>query len=74
VTQTAISLAENAITLNKRLHWQIDNLEHDLRYISLTLKNVKLFLFINSSFTNNRDLSSQISYIIILRNELRNDS
>jgi hypothetical protein len=72
--QAATPSAKNAIILNKRLHWQIDNLERGLYYIPLTLENVKLFLFVNGSFANNRNLSSQIGYIIVLGNELRNDS
>lgn len=31
-------------------------------------------IFINGSFANNKDLSSQISYIIILVNEASNDN
>jgi hypothetical protein len=39
-------------------------------YILLELATVKLFVFVNSSFANNKDLSSQIGYVIILANEI----
>jgi hypothetical protein len=45
------------------------NLDCGLHYMPLSLASAKLFVFIDSSFTNNPDLSSQIGYVIILRNE-----
>ncbi|TVY57324.1 hypothetical protein LCER1_G003367 [Lachnellula cervina] len=38
-------------------------------YILLDLLTAKLFVFINSLFANNKDLSSQISYKIIIANK-----
>jgi hypothetical protein len=38
-------------------------------YILLDLIIVKLFVFVDRSFANNKDLSSQIGYEIILVNE-----
>jgi hypothetical protein len=55
--------------LNKRLEWQIDNLERGLRYISLDLLSAKLFVFVDASFANNKDLSSQIGFEVIIANE-----
>ena len=46
------------MTLNKRIRWQIDNTDRGLRYIPLTLKDVKLFVFVNELFTDNKNLSS----------------
>jgi hypothetical protein len=40
-----------------------------LTYIALDLPTAKLFVFIDGSFINNHDLSSQISYVIMLANE-----
>ena len=40
-----------------------------MRYINLALTTTKLFIFIDGSFANNKDLSSQIGYIIMLGNE-----
>ena len=52
----------------------MNNLKRGLRYIPLTLKDVKLFLFVDGSFANNKDLSSQIGYILVLGNESKDDS
>ena len=45
------------------------NIDWGLKYIALNLATVKLFIFVDSLFANNKDLSSQISYEIILANE-----
>lgn len=58
--------------LNKRLQWQISNMNRGLRFIPLNLKNAKLFFFVDASFAKNEDLSSQIGYIIIIANEEMN--
>jgi hypothetical protein len=55
--------------LNKRLEWQIKNINRGIRYVALDLTCTKLFVFVDSSFANNKDLSSQIGYLIILANE-----
>jgi hypothetical protein len=59
-------LSENITTLNKRLQWQIDNHSRDLRYVKLDSTKLQLMIFTNSSFANNRDLFSQIDYVICL--------
>jgi len=55
--------------LNKRLEWQMANLDRGLTYIPLDLQTMKLFIFVDGSFANNKDLSSQIGYEIFLANE-----
>jgi hypothetical protein len=40
-----------------------------LTYVKLDLLLAKLYVFVNSSFTNNKDLSSQIRFNIILANK-----
>lgn len=55
--------------LNKRLKWQKENTSRGLRYVSLNLGNMKLFVFFDASFANNKDLTLQISYIIVLGSE-----
>jgi hypothetical protein len=45
------------------------NITQGLNYISLELSTAKLFIFMDGSFANNKDLSSQIEYEIILTNE-----
>ena len=59
----------NICILNKQLKQQIKNIDRGIKYISLNLEQVKLFIFINGSFANNKDFSSQISYLIILINK-----
>ena len=57
--------------LNKRLEWQIKNIDRGIKYITLNLEYIKLFVFVNGSFANNKDFSSQISYLIILINKIK---
>jgi hypothetical protein len=47
----------------------MQNLSLGLNYIFIELNIIKLFAFINALFANNRDLNSQIGYIIMLGNE-----
>jgi hypothetical protein len=60
--------SENITTLNKRLQWQIDNHFRDINYVKLDSTKFRLMIFTNSSFANNRDLFSQIDYVICLIN------
>ena len=55
--------------LNKRLQWQLGNKERGLQYIPLDLATAKLFVFVDGSFANNKDCSSQIGYEVFLANE-----
>lgn len=61
--------AEDAHMMNKRLEWQIQKMDRGIRYIALNLETAKLFVFVDGSFANNKDFSSQIGYLIILANE-----
>jgi hypothetical protein len=45
------------------------HMDRGIKYITLDLKCTKLFVFVDSSFVNNKDFSSQISYLIIIANE-----
>jgi hypothetical protein len=60
---------EDIKALNKRLKWQMENLDRGLRYITLDLREAKLMVFVDSSFANNKDLSSQLGFILMLVNE-----
>jgi hypothetical protein len=60
--------SEDIATLNKWLQWQIDNHIKEFKYVKLNLANLQLVIFTNSSFANNRDLFSQIDYVICLTN------
>src|SRR5215469_17418952 len=44
--------------------------DRGIRYIALDLTTTKLFVFVDGSFANNKDFSSQIGYLIILANEV----
>lgn len=64
--QTAEFSPHDIAMLNKRLQWQITNKSQGLRYIKLDQDTLQLVVFTDSSFTNNKDLSSQIGYVICL--------
>jgi hypothetical protein len=59
--------------LNKRLQWQLDNIDRGIKYVPVDLSTMKMFVFVDGSFANNKDLSSQIGYEIILANEVIED-
>jgi hypothetical protein len=48
----------------------MEYLGRGITYIPLELTTAKLFVFVNSLFANNKNLSSQIRYIIILANKI----
>ena len=55
--------------LNARLQWQLDNQDRGLTYLPLDLRSAALYVFVDGSFANNKDLSSQIGYVIVLGTE-----
>ncbi|KAI9036662.1 uncharacterized protein KD926_001616 [Aspergillus affinis] len=57
---------KDAESLNKRLNWQLENAARGLKYVKLDLKSLQLLVFTDASFANNKDLSSQIGYVIVL--------
>ena len=44
----------------------MDNLERDLRYIFINLQLAKVYVFVDESFANNKDLSSQIGFVLVI--------
>ena len=60
---------EDVKALNSRLSWQMKAQDRGIRAIPVDLKTTKLYVFADGSFANNKDLSSQLGYIIILANE-----
>ena len=64
--QTVKFLPDDIAMLNKRLQWQITNKSRGLRYIKLDQDMLQLVVFTDSSFANNKDMSSQIGYVIPL--------
>ena len=49
------------------------NMDQDLTYVDLDLSSAKLYVFIDGSFANNKDLSFQIGFEIILVNKTTRD-
>lgn len=64
--QTVEFLPDNIALLNKQLQWQITNKSRRIRYDKLDRDTLQLAVFTDSSFANNKDLSSQIGYVICL--------
>ncbi|KJZ72869.1 hypothetical protein HIM_07813 [Hirsutella minnesotensis 3608] len=60
---------EDFKALNKRIQWQIDNPQRGLRFVPIDLATAKVFVFTDGSFANNKDLSSQIGFVIMIVNE-----
>jgi hypothetical protein len=52
--------------LNKRLSWQIENAKRGLKFVKLDVNSLQLLAFTDASFANNKDLSSQIGFILVL--------
>ena len=59
---------DNTKSFNKRLSWQIKNTNRGLKFVKLNINTLQLLVFTDASFANNKDLSSQIGYILILAN------
>lgn len=64
--QTTVFSSADIDHLNKRLQWQITNQNRGLKFVRLDPKSLQLVVFTDSSFANNRDLSSQIGYVVCL--------
>ena len=60
--------------MNKRIKWQIDNIDRGINCVGIDLYRTGLFVFVDGSFANNQDLSSQIGYVICLANEVKFNS
>ncbi len=67
--QSKEPIDDDIALLNKRIQWQLDNQLHGLRFKAINLSTTKFFVFVDGSFANNKDQSSQIGYVIILANE-----
>jgi len=67
VAAQAIEVTENDVkSLNKRIQWQIQSASRGLRFVKLRKESLRLIVFTDASFANNRDFSSQIGYVIVL--------
>ena len=67
--QSKESSNEDIALLNKWIQWQLDHKLRGLRFKAIDLSNAKLFVFVDGSFANNKDQSSQIGYVIVLANK-----
>lgn len=67
--QTKEPSEDDVKALNTRLQWQMDNLERGFNYVPIDLKTAKMFVFVDASFANNQDLTSQLGISIIIGNE-----
>ena len=47
----------------------MDHLDRGLTYVTLDMPTAKLFVFVDGSFANNKDFSSQLGYEIMIANE-----
>jgi hypothetical protein len=52
------------------LQWQINNQIKELQYVKLDQSSLQLVIFSDSFFANNRDLFSQIDYVICLADSI----
>ena len=59
----------DAEQLSKCLKWQKDNPTRGIRFVRLDLSKLKLYAFVDASFANNKNFSSQIGYVLVLANE-----
>jgi hypothetical protein len=62
---------DDAKALNKRLDWQIKNPNRGLTFVKLDVNTLQLVAFTDASFANNKDLSSQIGYVLVLTDATR---
>jgi hypothetical protein len=69
--QTTTPEADDFKNLNARIQWQINYPERGLTFVPLKLDEIKLFIFTDGSFANNKDLSSQLGFVIVLATEQR---
>lgn len=67
--QTQQPADDDYAKLNRRLQWQAESLQRGLQYVPLNLATAKLMVFTDGSFANNKDLSSQLGYLLVLANE-----
>jgi hypothetical protein len=63
---------EDAKRLNKRLQWQINNQSRGLRFVKLDQDSLKIVIFTDSSFANNKDNTSQIGFVIVIADKDNN--
>jgi hypothetical protein len=58
--------SDNLKRFNKRLKWQMEHLNQGLSYVNVNLNAAKIFIFADGLFANNKDLNSQLGFLIVL--------
>ena len=58
-------------SFNKRLSWQIENINRGLKFVKLDINTLQFLVFTDASFANNKDLSSQIGYVLVLADAIK---
>ncbi|RAL62926.1 hypothetical protein DID88_004767 [Monilinia fructigena] len=64
--QTTKPEKDDITALNKRIKWQKENSSRGLNYVPLDLDSLKIVVFADASFANNKDYSSQIGYVVVM--------
>ena len=59
-------MAKKIKALNVRLQQQMNNLKRDFQYVLINLQLAKVYVFVNGSFINNKNLSSQIEFVLVI--------
>jgi hypothetical protein len=54
---------------NKRLKWQMKHLNQRLSYVHVNLNAAKIFIFADGSFAKNKNLSSQLGFLMVFAHE-----
>jgi hypothetical protein len=73
IAAQAVEPTENDVSsLNRRLQWQVENAARGLRFVKLDKETLRLIVLTDSSFANNRDLSSQMGYVLALADTAQN--
>ena len=57
--------------LNQAIQWQVDNQFRGLVFQKVDPENAQLFVFVDASFANNPDLTSQLGYLLIIGSETK---
>ena len=60
------SVCQLEASFNLSFAAQIENANKGLKFVKLDINTLQLLVFTDASFTNNKDLSSQIGYVLIL--------
>ena len=69
VVQTVNSRPEDVKSLNRRIQWQLDHFNRELKFVRLDIVILRLLIFIDAFFANNKNYTSQIEFVIVLADD-----